>query len=142
MVKLVNTYRCESDSSDNDKFTDTGSNPVLTTKTKKEMRRLVLVSAYNRFNVPLTEDDMCIIETRDSNTEITINEAIDKFSATTTSSGILDSYIFDTETKVSTRIPTQWDSVRLRQRDTQRRLITQQIERLQEQLITYDRHIQ
>ena len=31
MVKLVNTYRCESDSSDNDKFTDTGSNPVLTT---------------------------------------------------------------------------------------------------------------
>jgi hypothetical protein len=98
------------------------------------MRRLVLVSAYNRFNVPLTEDDMCIIETRDSNTEITINEAIEKFSATTTSSGILDSYIFDTETKVSTKIPTQWDSVRLRQRDTQRRLITEQIERLQEQL--------
>jgi len=97
------------------------------------MRRLVLVSAYNRFNVPLTEDDMCIIETRDGVSEITINEAIDKFSATT-SSGILDSYIFDTETKVSTKLPTQWDSVRLRQRDTQRRLITEQIERLQEQL--------
>lgn len=98
------------------------------------MRRLVLVSAYNRFNVPLTEDDMCIIETRDGSSEITINEAINKFSTTTTSSGILDSYIFDTETKVSTRIPTQWDSVRLRQRENQRRLITEQIERLQEQL--------
>jgi hypothetical protein len=77
---------------------------------------------------------MCIIETRDGVSEITINEAIDKFSATTTSSGILDSYIFDTETKVSTKIPTQWDSVRLRQRENQRRLITEQIERLQEQL--------
>jgi hypothetical protein len=98
------------------------------------MRRLVLVSAYNRFNVPLTEYDMCIIETREGVSEITINEAIDKFSTTTTSSGILDSYIFDTETKVSTKLPTQWDSVRLRQRDTQRRLITEQIERLQEQL--------
>lgn len=98
------------------------------------MRRLVLVSAYNRFNVPLTEDDMCIIETRDGSSEITINEAINKFSTTTTSSGILDSYIFDTETKVSTKLPTQWDSVRLRQRENQRRLITEQIERLQEQL--------
>jgi hypothetical protein len=98
------------------------------------MRRLVLASAYNRFNVPLTEDDMCIIETRDGVSEITINEAIEKFSATTTSSGILDSYIFDTETKVSTKIPTQWDSIRLRQRETQRRLITEQIERLQLQL--------
>jgi hypothetical protein len=98
------------------------------------MRRLVLVSAYNRFNVPLTEDDMCIIETRDGVSEITINEAIHKFSTTTTTSGILDSYIFDTETKVSTKIPTQWDSVRLRQRENQRRLITEQIERLQEQL--------
>jgi hypothetical protein len=77
---------------------------------------------------------MCIIETRDGSSEITINEAINKFSTTTTSSGILDSYIFDTETKVSTRIPTQWDSVRLRQRENQRRLITEQIERLQEQL--------
>jgi hypothetical protein len=77
---------------------------------------------------------MCIIETRDGVSEITINEAINKFSATTTSSGILDSYIFDTETKVSTKIPTQWDSVRLRQRENQRRLITEQIERLQEQL--------
>jgi hypothetical protein len=98
------------------------------------MRRLVLASAYNRFNVPLTEDDMCIIETRDGVSEITINEAIEKFSATTTSSGILDSYIFDTETKVSTKIPTQWDSIRLRQRETLRRLITEQIERLQLQL--------
>jgi hypothetical protein len=77
---------------------------------------------------------MCIIETRDGSSEITINEAINKFSTTTTSSGILDSYIFDTETKVSTKIPTQWDSVRLRQRENQRRLITEQIERLQEQL--------
>ena len=98
------------------------------------MRRLVLVSAYNRFNVPLTEDDMCIIETRDGSSEITINEAIEKFSATTTSSGILSAYIFDTETKVSTKIPTQWDSIRLAQREAQRRLITQQIERLQLQL--------
>ena len=63
------------------------------------MRRLVLNSAYNRFNVALTEDDMCVIETRDSHSEITINEAIEKFSATTTSSGILSAYIFDTETK-------------------------------------------
>jgi hypothetical protein len=77
---------------------------------------------------------MCIIETRDGSSEITINEAINKFSTTTTSSGILDSYIFDTETKVSTKLPTQWDSVRLRQRENQRRLITEQIERLQEQL--------
>lgn len=98
------------------------------------MRRLVLNSAYNRFNVALTEDDMCVIETRDSHSEITINEAIEKFSATTTSSGILSAYIFDTETKVSTKIPTQWDSIRLAQRQAQRRLITQQIEKLQLQL--------
>ena len=99
------------------------------------MRRLVIVSAYNRFNAPLTEDDMCIIETRDSRSEITINEAINKFTATIVSpSGILSSYIFDTKTRVSTKLPTQWDSVRLSQRETQRRLITEQIERLQQQL--------
>lgn len=98
------------------------------------MRRLVLVSAYNRFNVPLTEDDMCIIETRDSHSEITINEAIEKFSTTTLSSGILSSYIFDTETKVSTKLPTHWDSIRLAQKEAQKRLITEQIEKLQQQL--------
>ena len=33
--------------------------------------------------------------------------------------------------EISTKIPTQWDSIRLAQREAQRRLITQQIERLQ-----------
>lgn len=95
------------------------------------MRRLILVSAYNTFNVPLTEDDMCIIETRAGRGEITINEAVEKFSL---SQSILSSYIFDTETRQITNLPTQWDSIRLAQVEARRQNIISQIERLQAEL--------
>lgn len=95
------------------------------------MRRLVLVSAYNTFNVPLTEDDMCIIETRAGRGEITINEAVERFSL---SQSILSSYIFDMETRQITNLPTQWDSIRLAQVEARRQNIISQIERLQAEL--------
>jgi hypothetical protein len=95
------------------------------------MRRLILVSAYNTFNVPLTEDDMCIIETRAGRGEITINEAVERFSL---SQSILSSYIFDMETRQITNLPTQWDSIRLAQVEARRQNIISQIERLQAEL--------
>lgn len=95
------------------------------------MRRLVLVSAYNTFNVPLTEDDMCIIETRAGRGEITINEAVERFSL---SQSILSSYIFDMETRQCTNLPTQYDAIRLAQVEARRQNIISQIERLQAEL--------
>lgn len=95
------------------------------------MRRLILVSAYNTFNVPLTEDDMCIIETRAGRGEITINEAVERFSL---SQSILSSYIFDTETRQCTNLPTQYDAIRLAQVEARRQNIISQIERLQSEL--------
>ena len=95
------------------------------------MRRLVLVSAYNTFNVPLTEDDMCIIETRAGRGEITINEAVERFSP---SQSILSSYIFDMETRQCTNLPTQYDAIRLAQVEARRQNILSQIERLQAEL--------
>lgn len=95
------------------------------------MRRLVLVSAYNTFNVPLTEDDMCIIETRAGRGEITINEAVERFSL---SQSILSSYIFDMETHQCTNLPTQYDAIRLAQVEARRQNIISQIERLQTEL--------
>ena len=95
------------------------------------MRRLVLVSAYNTFNVPLTEDDMCIIETRAGRGEITINEAVERFSL---SQSILSSYIFDMETRQCTNLPTQYDAIRLAQVEARRQNILSQIERLQAEL--------
>ena len=99
------------------------------------MRRLILVSAYNTFNVPLTEDDMCIIETRAGRVEITINEAVERFSRSIAqSSGIISSYIFDTETRQSMNLPTQYDAIRLAQVEARRQNILSQIERLQAEL--------
>jgi len=95
------------------------------------MRRLILVSAYNTFNVPLTEDDMCIIETRAGRGEITINEAVERFSL---SQSILSSYIFDMETRQCTNLPTQYDAIRLAQVEARRQNIISQIERLQLEL--------
>lgn len=95
------------------------------------MRRLILVSAYNTFNVPLTEDDMCIIETRAGRGEITINEAVERFSL---SQSILSSYIFDMETRQCTNLPTQYDAIRLAQVEARRQNIISQIERLQAEL--------
>ena len=95
------------------------------------MRRLILVSAYNTFNVPLTEDDMCIIETRAGRGEITINEAVERFSL---SQSILSSYIFDMETRQCTNLPTQYDAIRLAQVEARRQNILSQIERLQAEL--------
>lgn len=95
------------------------------------MRRLILVSAYNTFNVPLTEDDMCIIETRAGRGEITINEAVERFSL---SQSILSSYIFDMETRQCTNLPTQYDAIRLAQVEARRQNIISQIERLQTEL--------
>ena len=95
------------------------------------MRRLILVSAYNTFNVPLTEDDMCIIETRAGRVEITINEAVERFSL---SQSILSSYIFDMETRQCTNLPTQYDAIRLAQVEARRQNIISQIERLQAEL--------
>lgn len=95
------------------------------------MRRLILVSAYNTFNVPLTEDDMCIIETRAGRGEITINEAVERFSL---SQSILSSYIFDMETRQCTNLPTQYDAIRLAQVEARRQNIISQIERLQSEL--------
>lgn len=95
------------------------------------MRRLILVSAYNTFNVPLTEDDMCIIETRAGRGEITINEAVERFSL---SQSILSSYIFDMETRQCINLPTQYDAIRLAQVEARRQNIISQIERLQTEL--------
>lgn len=95
------------------------------------MRRLILVSAYNTFNVPLTEDDMCIIETRAGRGEITINEAVERFSL---SQSILSSYIFDMETRQCTNLPTQYDAIRIAQVEARRQNIISQIERLQAEL--------
>ena len=88
------------------------------------MKRLVLVSAYNTFNVPLTEDDMCIIETRAGRGEITINEAVERFSL---SQSILSSYIFDMETRQCTNLPTLYDAIRLAQVEVRRQNILSQI---------------
>jgi hypothetical protein len=95
------------------------------------MRRLVLVSAYNTFNVPITDEDMCVIETRAGRNEISINDAVERFGS---SNVILSSYIFDTETRQSTNLPTQWDSIRLAQVEARRQNLIEQIERLQTEL--------
>jgi len=99
------------------------------------MRRLVLVSAYSTFNVPITDEDMCVIETRAGRHEISINEAVERFgSSIVQSRGILSSYIFDTETRECTNLPTRWDSIRLAQVEARRQNLIGQIERLQAEL--------
>lgn len=108
-------------------------------KTESELakRRLDITSNYVQLHYSLTDNDMCILESYGKPTQyVPMAIMIGKFMENPSVKiyGIIECKITNKETNSSIPIRTKYDDIREIKKDTRKRLILQQIERLENEL--------
>lgn len=98
-------------------------------------RRLYLDNPYATFIIPIDDNDLCHVETREGTNILTVNEVVERFNRlpVVQTYGIIQSCIIDLDTGERQHFRTSWNSLlekRERERERSSNLLRERLDLL------------